>query len=826
MLGRATLLAFIGGASVVHLLAGMPSPGWRAGLFGAALSAGLAAWRFQPTSGRGRIGRQLLWLIVAGLLGFASTAQRVQQRLDDRLVPLNEGKVSRIVLRVAGLVQLDSDQRRFVADVISSRPPGVPARLQVSWSAPGWAGPYGRRGPVAHFPDIKPGQVWRMALTLKTPSGLRNPNAFDYEAFQFAKGIRANGSVRGIPQLLDDDPWVSMSVLAERARHYVRQRMLPYVQEKRFGGVLLALAIGDQNSIPDNDWKTFNAVALTHAIVVSGSHITMVAALGGMLTLYVWRRARWRGTMLAELCPAQIASALAALLVAWLYCLLAGWGVPAQRTFLMLAVVACAYVLRVPATASRIFCVAAFIVVLFDPWSVFATGFWLSFAAVYILMAQRGWVGVSTILPVPGVWRKRMCVLWAAAKLQLVITVALLPALAFLFSEISLVSPLANAYAIPLLGLVVTPAALLLALVSIFPATGGLCELLAWSGHAILQLMMAPTHWLAQSSLATFAVAAGPLWLVLLAGLGVVLATQLHGLRLRHACWLLTLPMLLYKPSLPGQGYWQLAALDVGQGSATLIQTGNHAVLVDTGVRSSPVSDAGSRVIVPYLKSLGVRRLSALVVSHADIDHAGGLLSVLQAIPVDQVYASFDVGSFLKRELLRLGLEQPLPAFRFSPCRYGTTWQFDKVGFAFLWPAHTASRLNATGVRNAAACVLRVQGVKHSALLPGDIGREQEQALVQRGLPATDVVLVAHHGSGHSSHTDWIQRLAATHAVAQVGHQNRYGHPLPAVQQRWQQAGVHFWRTDLHGAIRIHSTPDALLLTSERLDTRRYWNAR
>jgi competence protein ComEC len=824
MRGRACLLSFVAGSCAVHFLAQLPAGVPRLFLLLAGVLLAGVAWKARHRHPRTAV---LSCLLAAALLGFWQTAERAAFRLAQHLAASDEGQVSRVVVRVTELVQLAPDQRRFRAYVVSSRPKGVPGQIQVTWSAPGWSGPYRSAAKApATFPDIKPGQLWRMALTLKTPSGLRNPDAFDYEAFQFAKGIRAMGTVRGTPRLLSDDPWVSLPVLAERVRDYVRSRMLPYVHDMRYGGVLLALAIGDQDSIADGDWRVFNKVALTHAISISGSHITMIAALGGWLTLFAWRRARWGGLMLAERCPAQVAAAMVALVVAWLYCLLAGWGVPAQRTFVMLAVVALAYGLRLPVSPSRVLALAAFVVVLLDPWSVFSTGFWLSFGAVYVLMACSGAAGQRTVLPAPGRWARWRRTLWTATRLQWVITLALGPPLAYIFHEISLVSPLANAYAIPLLGFVVTPAALVLAAVSVLPGPGWVCGVVAWLGHAVMQLMMWPTQWLANWSLATIAVPVSPVWVVVLAGVGVVLATQLHGLALRHVCWALALPLMLWRASAPAPGGWRMMALDIGQGSAIVIQTHRQAFLFDTGLRSGLDSDMGQRVIVPFLKSRGITRLDALVLSHADIDHAGGALSVLQAIPVGRVYASFDVPAYLSRQGRLLAQDLPVPTVNFQPCRYGLGWQADGVGFGFVWPADTATSRKTSGERNARACVLRVQGLHHSALLPSDIGHAQERALVSRGVPASSVVLVAHHGSRHSSHPLWVAALQARHVIAQAGYANRYGHPDPTVEQRWQQAGARFWRTDRQGAIQVDSTAETLTLQAQRHVNRRYWQSR
>src|SRR5690606_1693387 len=258
-----------------------------------------------------------------------------------------------------------------------------------------YPGPYGPKPgsrPV-EFPELIPGQVWRMALVLRTPYGQRNPNGFDYEGHIFAQGVRAVGTVRGTPILLDDEPWASLPVVAQRTRHYVRDAMLPHIESLRWGGVLLALAIGDQASVASGDWVTFNRSGLTHLVSISGSHVTMIAVIAAMMVNYLWRRVSWRGRALAERLPAQLAAAWVALMVAWLYCLLAGWGVPARRTFIMLAVVASSLAIRLPLAASHVLAIAAVVVVLLDPWALLAGGFWLSFLAVYVLMACTGWWG-------------------------------------------------------------------------------------------------------------------------------------------------------------------------------------------------------------------------------------------------------------------------------------------------------------------------------------------------------------------------------------------------------------------------------------------------
>lgn len=829
MTGRISLLAFVAANGAVHGLSHMPGRGWWLGLCTAAVLASLIIIGCLPC--RRRYGVLMpLWMAMAGLL---LTVARVEHRLADRLHDDNENQVSRVVLRVAGLPRLNPDSRQFEADVISSLPDGVPSRIQVSWTAAQWAGPYGRadRAP-ASFPELMPGQVWRMALTLKRPQAARNPDAFDYEAYAFAHGVRALGSVRGKPRLLYDDPWVSLPVMAQRARHAVRAAMQPHLEGKRYGAVLLALAIGDQASVQADDWEVFNRTGITHLVSISGSHITMIAALGGVAVFNAWRRLRWRGRALAERLPAQVAAAQAALLVAWLYCLLAGWGVPARRTFFMLAVVSLTYVLRLPLSASRLLALVAFVVVLLDPWSLLASGFWLSFGAVYVLMASSGWYGRAVGQAALTRRQRLSAFLWTAACLQLAITAGLMLLLAVIFHEVSLASPLVNAYAIPVISLLVTPLALLLAGVALMPGLDLLASTFAWLGHAALDAMMAPTQWFAGFQAASFKVAAAPPWLTAGAMLGLVLATLPYGLPGRRLAWLLMVPALLWRPARPPEGGWDLYALDVGQGSAIVIRTARHAILFDAGLRSSATSDAGQRSIWPFLRSQGIARLGALIVSHADIDHAGGVRSMLQALPVQQTYSSFDLRAYLGREARLLGVPGQLPPLPpvMSPCEYGTAWHVDGVSFEFLWPlaskAGASDRSASRNARNDQACVLRVRGRHHSALLTADIGSRQEAALVDRGLGAVDVVLAPHHGSRTSSSPGFVAEARAAHVIAQVAAWNRYGHPAAEVEARWRDSGATFWRTDHHGAVSLRSRAEGLQARSERVAARRYWQTR
>jgi competence protein ComEC len=395
---------------------------------------------------------------------------------------------------------------------------------------------------------------------------------------------------------------------------------------------------------------------------------------------------------------------------------------------------------------------------------------------------------------------------------------------------VSVASPLVNAYAIPIISLVVTPLSLLLAAVAFVPGLEWLAGAFAWLGHAALSAMMAPTVWLSALGPASFDAAAAPLGLTLAALLGLMLAVLPYGFPARQAAWLFMLPALFWRPGRPADGGWNLTALDVGQSSAIVVQTAHHALLFDTGLRTGPDSDEGARTVWPFMQAQGIKKLDVIVVSHADIDHAGGMRSLLSSVRVEQSYSSFDLPAYLRREAGMLGKRGDLPVLprAISACQSGTAWRIDGVSFEFLWPMArgAAGAFAQRRERNGQACVLLVRGLYHSALLTSDIGAAQEAALLERGLTAVDVVIAAHHGSEHSSSPGFVQAVHARHAIAQAGKWNRYGHPSPSTQQRWEQAGARFWRTDNHGAVSVRSRAGGLAVESIRQSDRHYWQDR
>ena len=411
----------------------------------------------------------------------------------------------------------------------------------------------------------------------------------------------------------------------------------------------------------------------------------------------------------------------------------------------------------------------------------------------------------------------------------------------------------------------VTPLALALALFGLVPGLGWLATTSGVLAHWALEYTLIPVAWLANLSWASFDVAAAPLWTLMFAGAGVGWALQPPGWPARWVGWCLLLPVLSFTPQRPAPGHWRLLAFDVGQGGAVLLQTHTHDVLFDTGPRLG-TNDAGTRTILPNLRALDVRKLDSVVVSHADSDHVGGLLTVLNALSVGTLYTSFSFQEWLRRAPTA---SAPASLKRVPTqtlfCERGRRWAWDGVVFQFLHPepkqpsaltlatksgAVRAAKSKAS--KNAQSCVLHLQGSHHSALLPGDIGIKQEQRLLDlhrleqhsteqpaaadstSALPnvtpttrfTADLVVVAHHGSETSSSLRFVQQLRAQHAVVQAGYLNRFGHPHPVIKQRWLDAQTRFWQTDHHGAIAAESLPKGLIVQSYSERRQRYWHQR
>jgi competence protein ComEC len=727
-------------------------------------------------------------VITAGIgAGFVYAALCAQARLADRLESRLEGVDLVLTGVVARLPQPFDRGVRFEFDVETAMPSDavVPSRILLSW--------YNglSREEYQEVMPLRAGERWRFPVRLKRPHGNANPHGFDYEASLLESGIRATGSVRARGPLERLDALVMRpAYLLERLREAARERFWDALPEHRYAGVLLALAIGDQRAIESPDWEVFTRTGVNHLMSISGLHVTMVAGFAAVMVMYGWRRSN----RLALWLPAQKAGALAGLAAALAYCLIAGFAVPAQRTLYMVGVAALALYAGRVASPSRVLAPALALVLILDPWAVLSPGFWLSFGAVGAIFY------VATGQPQRSHWLSQ----WGA--MQWAVTVGLAPALLAMFQQVSLSSPLANAVAIPLVSVVITPLVLVGALL---PFDWPL--LLA---HWLFELLMPLLRWLASSEDLVWKQHAPAAWTLPLAAAGVAWLLLPCGFPARALGLLLLLPMVAVAPAVPPPGALWLTVYDVGQGLAVLVRTRSHALLYDAGPLWGPDADSGSRVLVPALRAAGVRELDALVVSHEDTDHSGGALSVLRAVPTGLVWSSLDQSDPI------------VQAARYRPvCRRGEAWEWDGIHFEFLSPG--TDEYSDPGVKaNDLSCVLRVAAPGGALLISGDAEARAEAAMVDRygeSLRST-VLVVAHHGSRTSSSPAFVAATAPVYAVFAAGYRNRFGHPHAEILERYRDRGSRLLRTDAGGAIEIAIDPQGVRASEFRVRARRYWH--
>jgi competence protein ComEC len=732
--------------------------------------------------------RRLCLLLAVSALSFSLTALRAHAFLACAFDISLESRDLQLTGVVFAMPQRSETGTRFRLEVewaqLQNRDVRVPPLVLLGWYVNDGAPPA----------DLRAGERWRMTVRLKAPHGQVNPHGFDYELWLWEQGLQATGYVRAGPRdvqpvRIGDTGWHPV----ERARQSVRDAIYAQVEERKLAGLVAALVTGDQNAIDKADWDIFRATGVAHLMSISGLHITMFAWLAALLVGALWRRS-------ARLClawPAPHAALAGGVLLATLYALFSGWGVPAQRTVWMLATVGALRMAGATWPWPHRWLLACAVVVTLDPWALMQAGFWLSFVAVGVLFAtDRGLPAVRWATR-----RERMLqAALAALREQWIITVALTPLTLLLFGQVSVVGLAANAFAIPWVTLVVTPLAMAGVLV---PALWSLAA-------AALQGLAGILAWLAALPFATVSAPAPALW----AGMAGVAGGVVLAMRLPWHCRVLgialLLPVLLWQVPRPAAGQFDVLAADVGQGNALLVRTAEHTLVYDAGPRYGPESDAGHRVLVPLLRALD-EQVDTLVLSHRDLDHTGGAAAVLAMQPQAKLLSSIEDGHELQsiRHATR--------------CIAGQHWRWEGVDFEILHPQ--AADYDGPNKSNAMSCVLRISNGTASALLAGDIEQPQEARIVRSGLlQPVDLLLVPHHGSKTSSSAEFLEAVRPKLAIVQAGYRNRFGHPAGPVMARYAEREVQVVASPACGAA-LWQSAQPLALRCERRHARRYWRA-
>lgn len=633
------------------------------------------------------------------------------------------------------------------------------------------------------------GDTWELELRLRRPRGSSNPAVFDFESWLFRQRIHALGYVVAGKRNRLLESGSSMSVDGTRSR-FVRHA-LGASESRDAAAVLAAVGVGARHLVSREQWERYSITGTSHLMAISGLHIGLAATSAFLLLVGVLGALRVSSNphLLALLCSVAVAAGYAAL---------SGFGVPAQRATLMLFAVALASVRRRQVDPPAVLAAAALVVYLVDPVATMTPGFHLSFVAVVVLL----WLARRRAAPArTGISRcNGLNAIRQLITMQSFLLLGLMPLTVLIFQRVAFLAMLANIVAVPVFSFVTVP----LTLAGL--ALGPVSEVAATS---MLRLAAVGISWIeafineiAELPFADVTVAAvgGIIWpVVLVPALWVLLPRGWPG---RWLALLAAATIVVQVPKPPPRGCVDAHVLDVGQGLAVVLQTTRHFLVFDTGVSFRGGGSVAKQVILPFLRSRGTSRIHWLVVSHADIDHSGGVATLSDNIEIGTIIAG-----------------EPWPDV--TGCHAGQAWQADGLRFRIL---HPELPLAYTG--NNASCVLLVTAGRHGILLTGDIEARAERMIVrQHALRDIDVVLVPHHGSLTSSSMPFVDAISPILAVVSSGYANRWGFPKETVVERWQSVGAEVVNTALAGAVslRLCEQDGVVALRKDRHARRRFW---
>ena len=755
---------------------------WQLLLIPLILAMGLLYW----CKSKGKIFNRSILVAIAFFLGLSLASYQAKQILDSRISPDLEGKDLIIQGKINGIPSSKDDGIRFLILVDSAEF----ADQSVAKNTPiNFQGTI-RLGWFRTAKEIKSGELWQLRVKLKQPSGFMNPGGFDYEKWLFTQRIIATGYVRDGKKIYTVQNKKLKDSEGLKTIDYWRQAIHSFIQERvdtqSSAAVLSALLVAVRDELDERQWNLLQATGTSHLIAISGLHIAVVASFAFFPIMLLWRL--FPG--LNEALPVRIAGAIVGTLFAICYAMLAGFTLPTQRALLMVIIGMWGLISKRNYDATTILSFALILVLMWDPLAAMTISFWLSFLAVFLILYF--------------IKRQKEKPRWMVIKLQIFLSLAMLPLTLLFFGSASLTSPLANLIAIPWVSLVIVPVslvALLMMPVSTFIAT----QLLSFSAFMI-DILFKSLALISGSALSMVSFTEVPDFLLIVAFLGLLVLILPKGFPGRWLGILLVLPILFHPKEKLKENEFTYTLLDVGQGYASVLSTQNHTLIYDTGVKVSDTFDMGKLVLSPYLKSKGIKKIDTMMISHEDIDHRGGANYLYDNFDIDQIISS-DKSLFADS----------------TACLADQKWQWDGVNFEVFSPFAGFS-----GNDNNRSCVLKVWNQHHSLLLTGDIQKYAERALLKSHAKQlkSEVISVPHHGSKTSSSEEFLSQVSPQIGLISAGYRSRFGHPKPSIVKRYEDAGIELLDTVNHGAISLHFHADKKAIGREyyRLDNEGFWS--
>ncbi len=650
---------------------------------------------------------------------------------------------------------------------------------------------------------------------IKPVTGMRNIGGYDYTAHMRDSGIGARLSARGdeaVTVVERGSGWRPGNA-GERLRRAMHDFIFRYYPAERAPAVA-AMAIGVTGSLSRQEKRNYAMAGIAHLFAVSGLHVGFISGIAFFIFNYLFFNLCWLvNRAWAEEGFHRRAAALAALAAVALFVFTAGAKVSAVRAGIMAAALFTAVAVRRENQMLNALAIAALLTLLYDPAALFSISFILSYGAVLtiaVMMARNREHEpdpLEKLTPEKTAWRGWADDLWLTVRISAAITVSLAPVMMAVFNELYGAGVVANVVAIPL-GAVAVPSVFAVAFTGyFFPA---LAPAAAWISSLPYAALDGAAAFFAAHPLLSFSGAAPPPWLIAFYYAALALLLFYRG-RLAYlfsaAC--VAAIILFYWPGPRTSGEFRF--IDVGQGDATLILfKGGASVLVDGGPAFGNL-DAGEMAVLPELRRLGIRTLDAVIATHGDMDHVGGLFALLRRFPVAAFY---DNG----------GEEKMLAALRAVAAERGTRVARLVAGDRLVFgdgsidvlsptPEFFAAVTERKGNNRSLVLMAAMEGKR--LLLPGDAEKPAEHELLARRAPVgANLLHVAHHGSRSSTTPEFAAAVGPKLAVISDGVLNIFHFPARATLQTLADQNITVFRTDIDGEIVLRPVPGGFFIST------------